>query len=466
MKTMQPYRWEAVKTMARTGLHYLVRLQDYILKDNSGCGEASIFSFSYLKVPEDRKRPVVFAYNGGPGAASSWLHMGLLGPKILRFPGYPNVKRPAEYRLEDNPAFLLEVCDLVLIDPVGAAYARLLKPESASKYFSTGGDAKAFAAFLCAWLEENGRTAAPVYLLGESYGTIRNVALADVLPPEVNLKGIINIGTSLNVGAKSVLLVEPTVRRLGANAAACWYHHHKEEGPQEEFVQRAMEFAYQDYAAALLLGNRLPQDAFEKVLDKLHYFCGLNREFLRKNRLRFGEIDFLLGLCPNEVVSMYDSRLTCKLGAGESYAGNAMDCADIVEPDTEQDAFMSSVDSAFSQALFSYFHEELQIPEREYLSDMLAIGRQWDYRSYDKDTLELPVELMKKNQALRMMFVNGCYDLSSTFDFMIYYLSQYDLPADRVERLVLPAGHASYVGEGMAEKLGRHIQTFILRGKD
>lgn len=456
-----PFEWTGHKVMPGSGLKYRVELKDYLLTGEDGEPEASMFGFSYI-AGSGAARPVAFAYNGGPGAASGWVHMGLLGPEIIKFPGYPNVESPARWKLEPNTGSLLDFCDVVVIDAVGTGWARLLKEEAAGKYYSTGGDARAFARFIEDWLAEHGRTGTPVYLIGESYGTIRNVAVADVLREDIDLRGIVHIGTSLNVGAKGSVYVEPNVRRLGANASACWYHYHRDEGSREDFVRRAMDFAWSDYARALLLGSRLPAAEREAVLAKLSDYSGLDRTFLREKGMRFEELDFLLHLCPGQVLSVYDSRLTYRLASGEGYAANEMDCADIMEPDEEKDAFSSLIGPAFDEALERYITTELCAPEgRAYARDMLAISSRWDYRGYEKDTLALPVELMYRRPQLRMLFVNGCYDLSSTFDFVDWYLSRYDLPAERTDRLVLPAGHASYVGEGMAEVLNAKIRDFI-----
>lgn len=349
----------------------------------------------------------------------------------------------------------------MLIDPVGTGWARLLDESTAKRHYSTAGDARDFSDFICAWLAENGRQHAPVYLLGESYGTIRNVALADVLPETVDLRGIIHVGTSLNVGARTTLLVEPNVRRLGANAAVCWYHHHQDECSREDFVAQAMDFAYGDYARALLLGNRLNEAERESVLDRLSRFTGMDHDFLDKHDLRFGEVDFLLGCCPGAVVSTYDARLLYRPRQNERYSENSMESAGIIEPDMAQDAFMASVGPVYDRALAMYAADELCPPQREAAEDMLSIARRWDYRGYEKDTLTLPVELMQRRPALRMMFVNGYYDLQSTFDFVTYYLSRFDLPSDRIRQTVLPSGHASYVGVGMVEALTKEIRQFI-----
>lgn len=207
-----------------------------------------------------------------------------------------------------------------MIDAVGTGWARLLKEEAAGEYYSTGGDARAFARFIRDWLTGTRPQRRAGVPHRREYGTIRNVALADVLDEDIDLHGIVHIGTSLNVGAKGAVYVEPNVRRLGANASACWYHYHRGECSREEFVRRAMDFAWSDYTRALLLGNRLPADERETVLEKLSYYSGIDREFLREKGLRFEELDFLLRLKHGEVLSVYDSRLTYRLASGEGYA--------------------------------------------------------------------------------------------------------------------------------------------------
>lgn len=458
MRDFTPFHWEQEKCTS-AGETYLTRLADFVLASDSGEAEAVMFSYSYIGLPEKKEKPVVFAYNGGPGSASEWLHMGLLGPKIMEIPGYPKVDRPAKYVFAENKDFLLDCCDLVLIDPVGTGYAQLLKDEAAGKYYETQGDAVSFAEFIVHWLSENGREDAPVYLLGESYGTIRNVVLADELPEGVNLRGIISVGTSLNVGAKGTLLVEPNVRRLGVNAAVCRYHNHPELD-EADFIREAMEFAYGDYAHALLMGSRLSAEKRAEVLDKLAYYCGLDRELLDQQNLRFSEQDFMTKLCPGEFVSMYDARMTLPLARKDALTN--LENADIVEVDFNQEPFISCIGSSIGDCIKTYYDEELARPEgRTYQDDTMSIAMNWNYRGYEKDTLKLPVGLMKDHEDLRILFVNGRYDLSSTFDFMTYYLSQYDLPEDRVEVKVLESGHASYIGDGNAAALSQAIRNFI-----
>ena len=250
MYDFKPFQWECEKTISASNLRYRIRLEDHVLTDASGSPEATMFTF-FISAKEGRAEPTgTLCLQRRPGSRQ---RMGTHGTAWTEAGGSTRLSRAAAtqaWTLRENSGFLLDACDLVLIDPAGTGWTTLLTESAAEKYYSVSGDAKAFSDLICSWLRTNGRTASPVYLLGESYGTIRNLAVADALPDWVSLQGIIHIGVSFNVGAHSQTYVEPNVRRLGANAAACWYHYHRNDGTtQEKFIRDAMDFAYTDYAA-------------------------------------------------------------------------------------------------------------------------------------------------------------------------------------------------------------------------
>ena len=453
--------WSGRKHHSLSDTDYTVTIGDFILEAADGTREAGIFYYSYAKFPEDSNRPVIFAYNGGPGASSEWLHLGLLGPKIFDFGEYPDVEDSSGFALKENPWFLIDVCDIVLLDPPGTSYTVDTNSASEKKYYSTKGDAEAFKKFITNWIEENGRKKSPIYLLGESYGTIRNVVLADLLEKEIEISGIISIGTSINVGAKSPMYVEPNVRRIGANAAACWYHKHRDECSLNDFVHRAMSFGYGEYAKALLLGSRYPNDEYAEVQKKLSYYTGVPEEFLGNNDLRFSEDDFKKMLCPGSIVSTSDSRLVANLDRPIVYASvKAPGNVDI--PDDSLERFQTLVGNVFSSGIVDYVDGELDHPGGwKYKDNVFDISMKWNFDGYEKDTMTLPQELMKRDSDIRFMFINGFFDLSSTFDFVTYYLSRYKLPEDRVIVKVYNSGHASYIGKNCAEEMSRDISAFI-----
>ena len=455
MNTFKPFRFEKESTHMLSGIPFKTVIEDYLFFDESGEVEATIYSYSYISVPESRDKPVMFCYNGGPGAGSSWVHMGLLGPKQVTFPNHPN-SGDNTIVYGENSNFLLDCCDLVLINPPGTDYT-FIREDAKEKYLNTKGDAQAIGTFIKDWLKAHDRESAPVYLLGESYGTIRSLAVADVLLDKVTLAGIVSIGTSFNVGSPTTMLVEPNIRRLGANAACCWYHLHRDEKSQRQFVKEAIDFAYGEYAHALLLGSRLPTEEFEQTLKKLHYYTGLDKDLLRASGLRFDEMTYLTKMIPGQLVSAYDSRMTRPL-TGE-LTEEEWTKAFATEP------FFAFADKAIGAAMDRYTREDIAEPsQNRYTSDMLEIATNWGYDTLEKDTLTLPVELMARNEKLRFFFVAGYYDLQSTFDFVTYYLGRYDLPKDRVTLTVYDTGHAAYVGGDAASRVCEDIRSFVCAG--
>ncbi len=456
MQTYQPFHFEKKSTHTLSGISFRTVIEDHLFYNDAGQPEASLYSYSYIAQPEAPDRPVMFCYNGGPGASSSWAHMGLLGPKQVIFPHHPG-KDGNTVQYGENQNFLLDCCDLVMINPPGTKYT-FVKKGAEAKYFNTAGDAAAVGQFIQAWLKKYGRERAPVYLLGESYGTIRSLAVADALTDLVELEGIVSIGTAFNVGSPTTMLVEPNVRRLGGNAACCWYHRHRKEMPQRQFVKEAMDFAYGEYAHALLMGSRLPEAEFRQTLEKLHYYTGLDKDLLRRGGLRFDEMTYLTKMMPGRLVSAYDSRMTRPLA--EEMTEEEWNQAIFSEP------FIAFADTAISDAIVRYTKEDIAEPEgRGEIDNMLQIAMNWDYDTLKKDTLTMPAELMARNRKLRFFFVAGYYDLQSTFDFVPYFLGRYALPMDRVTFRVYDTGHAAYVGGDAASQVCGDIREFIASAK-
>ncbi|HIU44027.1 MAG TPA: hypothetical protein IAB67_06995 [Candidatus Ventrousia excrementavium] len=429
---------------------YVATIEEFPLRTSSGEIEATMVTYSYIRQPEESDRPIIFAYNGGPGSDSAWLHFGLLGPRRIE------VGEPEEglvdfpYELQDNEEFLIDICDIVLIDPVGTGFTQVLTEEAKHKYYGVQGDAESFARLIENWIAQHSRWDASVYLLGESYGTIRNVALADVLPKAIHLAGIISVGTSFNVGL-SELHVEPCVRRMEAYAAAAWYHHRENKPPLAEHLQQAHQFAYTDYAKALLWGSQLPLAEYEQTLKQLQYFTAMPESHLRRNHLRFSERDFVQMVCPGEEVSVYDARIKAPTGPDRKAAGDMND-----EPQT------AAVGPAFAAAVFKYLYNNLKfMPDRQYRQKSLEIAVGWDYQSGGINTMDLLERLMRRKPDLRVFFVNGLFDLQSTADFVTYYLAQYEIPGERTLVRAYESGHMTYFGKPFYT-LTRDLRRFII----
>jgi carboxypeptidase C (cathepsin A) len=273
-------------------ISYRATIADTILANDEGKAEAVIVTTSYVKLPADPARPVLFLYNGGPGAGSVWLQMGAFGPKRVALPSDARDDGAPPYPLLDNPDCLLDVADLVFIDPPGTGFSYLIEGTDPKKYYGLRQDARAVAQVIRRWLNDNGRWASPKYLGGESYGTSRTALVVDELEGstynDVGLNGLILISTILDFAGR-----EPTpgnelayVVTLPSMAAAAYYHGKVTAPSLEAIVAEARGFAIGPYAAALLKGEDLPQAERAAVRRELARLTGLPETYLEQANLR------------------------------------------------------------------------------------------------------------------------------------------------------------------------------------
>ena len=248
---------------------YTVEAGETFLRTDKGVPEASIFSFSYLKagVKDYSRRPVSFVFNGGPGSSSVWLHLGVFGPKRVVVPSEAEDDGAAPFQLIDNELSLLDVTDIVLVDPVGTGFSKALGEQEGKAFWGIKQDADSLARFVRQWLKEHKRWNSPKYLAGESYGTIRAAALTKALNPgfdDVALNGVMLISTILDTGGARPAPHNDMVpiTYLPTYAATAWYHGKVPDQPElEPFLQEARTFALTEYASALMLGkNRIPAE--------------------------------------------------------------------------------------------------------------------------------------------------------------------------------------------------------------
>ncbi|MGI6255040.1 MAG: S10 family serine carboxypeptidase-like protein [Acutalibacter sp.] len=446
--------------------------QDWILTDSAGNEEVSFFTYSYIRTDTaEKKRPVLFAFNGGPGASCSQLHLGILGPTRIDFPD-PREQRPGKFpELIPNDASPLDVCDIVMIDPPGTGYARLLDEEAAGKYLSVEGDAAAVALLIEAWLLRYDRFHSPVYIMGESYGGIRapevvgNLmggptygGLRDVAIP---VAGTITIGnTGWNVRSalyRDETLPEESVVGLPAYAAAHWYHHLSKDGTlNRDFVEEAYQFSAQEYLPALYMGQALSPEKRAHVAERLAYFTGMDPEELLKRNLRVTVKDFEKLCCAKEgkAVGIYDSRYTMPLSAD----------AGLLDP-VADDAAMGMYMPAFTALMNSEKREELGIPA----------GERYDQINFDvngrfkfdvtRTPLQCLVQAMRRDPNFRVFVGSGYYDLCTLFTDIRAIVNSGKLDAARVTVKNYESGHLIYMGRENALAFGQDLREFICAGK-
>ena len=311
------------------------------------------------------------------------------------------------------------------------------------------------------WMDAHNRWNTPVFILGESYGTLRNAVVADKFfynnsmgrcsCNTVHISGIIMLGTALDHGQKP-FPIDEAVQNLSAIAASNWYYHSEGKPSREEFMAEANEFAYSDYIQALALGDRLSDEKREHVLERLEYFTGLGREVLLKDKLRVKTVTYPLLALQKEgyLISRYDARF--KMPAFKDYSN--------------YDGFGDDVLSVqgmpiFTQCFSGIWRYRLNI-ETEALYDALSVSanNKWDFHT-KKPPVRCLESAMRRNPEMKVMFCNGCYDMTTTLGYTEYVVANHDLPRDRIRIESYESGHMPYMGEACAAKLGRDLHEFI-----
>lgn len=439
---------------------YLAVSENYPVRNVAGDIDASMFTFSYERTDVNTDgRPVLFAWNGGPGCGSLFVHMGLLSPKKVRLGEGPDLKPTAPFELIDNEAFLLDTCDVVAVDAIGTGYARLFNQDAKAAYCTTEKDAEVFIGCMRAWLTAHKRWNSPIYIMGESYGTIRNAVIAEAIfysgtgtssGGPIHLSGIIMLGSALDYGQEG-FPIPKAVLNLPSIAAANWYWHPEGKGGLRDFVEECDRFCYGEYVQALALGNRLPEQRRIEIAEKLSRYTGYDSEKLLKDKL---DVDiFQYPACgmakEGRSIGIYDARFA--LG-------------EFREP-AKYDYFSDDACNAISIPAFTVgfnglWRDTLGIDlDEEYTEIWNEAETVWNFKT-KKPPIQSLECAMHRNPGLRVMFGMGYYDMLTTLGWVRYLVSHYDLPEDRIRLCYYEAGHMPYLGDRQAFQLERDIKAF------
>ena len=442
---------------------YRATIADTILSGEDGKAEAVIVTTSYVKTPADPSRPVFFIYNGGPGSGSVWLQMGAFGPKRVAIPSDARDDGAPPYPLLDNPDSLLDVADLVFIDPPGTGFSYLTPGTDPKKYYGLRQDARAVAQVIRRWINDNGRWGSPKYLGGESYGTSRTAMVVDELEGstynDVGLNGLILISTILDFAGR-----EPTPGNEMAyvvtlpNMAAAAYYHGKVQAPSvEAIVEEARRFAIGPFASALLKGQDLPQAEREAVRKELSRLTGLSEEYLEQADLRVTDQRFYKELLRDRGLTI--GRLDAR------YTGKDFDNAGETPDD---DPSFYGIDAGYTAAINQWARETLgYTTDRQYQS-IGSVGGQWDWslgsgrgRQAYLNIAPLIGQAMRQNSGLRLFNAQGYYDFATPFFGAEYSLKRTGIPQDRITWKYYDAGHMMYVRDEDRAKLSADLREFI-----
>jgi carboxypeptidase C (cathepsin A) len=447
-------------------LHYTATAGRLPIKDGTDKTEALMFYVAYTLDDADiDQRPLAFAFNGGPGAASIWLHMGALGPRkvVLEKNGF---MPPAPYRLEDNQETLLDKTDIVLVDAIGTGFSRPATPAIGKKFWNVNGDIQSFGEFIRLYLTRNERWSSPLFLFGESYGTTRSAGVAGYLAGKgISFNGIVLLSTVLafqtlefeRTNDEPYPLILPSYTMIAA-------YHHKLAPELSQNLEKTRaeveQWASNEYTRALAKGDSLTQQERQSVVDTLARYTGLSKEIIEQYNLRVDVQGFTHYLLADQKlrVGRLDGRFT--------------------GPDPEGfvetrffDPTSSETLPPFSSVFNSYLRKELN-----YATDMpyytsahgeYGAAFKWDWGSAGQgfpDTASALRQAIVKNPYLKVRVLEGYYDLATPYFSVNYTMDHLDLATryrNNISFSTYSSGHMVYLDSDSLKKMKNDVAGFI-----
>jgi carboxypeptidase C (cathepsin A) len=434
-------------------INYTATAATYVIKADDGTPKATFFFVSYEKDDADSaKRPVSFVYNGGPGSASSYTHMGL-GPKriVLTDDGFG---MPAPYSVVENGDSFLDVTDLVFVDAISTGYSRPVPGENTAQFYGVEQDANFFADFIYQYLTRNQRWASPKFLIGESYGTTRSAQLSYTLQRrhQIYLNGIVLVSA---VGFGNWGADDRTIFFLPTLVVSAWYHRLLPPDLQKlsisELAQQARQFAHGEYAAALEKGDELPAAEYQKVVKNLARFTALSPKYIEQTNLRINPQRWFKELLreKRQTVGRIDSRF---LGMDADAAGERY----------EYDASLASYDGSYVAMFQDYVRRELKWNSESYYT-LSARVQPWD-QGQPGGPAEALRSAMTQQTYLKVLVLCGYYDVATPFNGIEHTVSHMNLePPIRknISFAYYEAGHMMYIEKKSREKTHRDVAAFI-----
>ncbi|MHB8541541.1 MAG: S10 family peptidase [Candidatus Acidiferrales bacterium] len=453
-------------------IQYTATAGTLILRNAQQEPVASIFYVAYWKtgVRNSDRRPITFAYNGGPGSSSVWLHMGGIGPRRVEVPSDAKSVSPPPYKLVDNPYSILDKSDVVFIDPVGTGFSHPLGKATDSQFWGVDEDVRSVGQFIHDYITKFHRWNSPKFLLGESYGTFRTAALINYVQDQgMQFNGVILLSSVLNFEASSFQPGNdlPYILFLPSYAAIAWYHHALSPQPPSlrPFLRQVEEFATHAYASALLAGDRLDPQKKEKLAAQLAQCTGLSAAYWQKANLRVNADEFeqeLLGargLATGRLDARYVNFNIDPLSSLRVYQ-----------------VMQSAIHGAFTAAINNYLGHDLHyVSRRPYVIGNGTAARHWDWKHQSPfrhfgarpgftDVVPDLRRAMIINPYLQLMVNEGYYDLGTPFFATEYSIAQLELPEAlraHVHIYHYFVGHMLYLNTPSLAEMHRNLDAFI-----
>lgn len=429
----------------------------------------ALFGFtSYTREGVFPKRPIVFAYNGGPGSSSFWLHMGVLGPKRIVV-NDPAFTPGAPYQIVNNDYSILDIADLVMMDPIGTGLSVPIGDAKFENFWGVDQDIRSISLFITQYLIDNGRMNSPKYLLGESYGTFRNAGVMNnLLERGIAMNGVIMVSAVFDL---RTLLFPPNddlpyVVHFPTYAATAWYHNKISNKPAslEAFLATVRAFTQNEYTPALFKGDQLTSQERSSMAAKLASYSGVSADYWLKANLRVQGGEFYAELLRGEgnIVGRLDSRFK---GINQ----------DLLSQTADYDPQSAAISPAYITGFLNYFHNDLKVNRKltYTISAGTRDGFKWDWNHKGNmywgasAAINTGIDMasaLTKDPNMKVLILNGYYDIATVFYGVEHTIDHLDLPRNIKDNIIMKyyeAGHMMYTHQPSAEKFRKDVTEFI-----
>lgn len=442
-------------------VRYAAQVTEIVTPAADNQPSARFVTTAYVAQPQDTARPVVFFFNGGPIVASSYLHIGGFGPKRYDPPRDVNADVPEPYALVENADSLLDVADLVFIDPPETGFSRIVNEVDRLAAFSDRADSHMTAAFVEAWLATNGRQSSPVYLAGESYGTLRAAMTAGLLSQTRPLDGVILLGQALNMietSQRRANIVSYAVNLPALTAIAAFHQRIPGHDDIQARIEDAWTFGMTDYLAALQQGNALPEAERQAIARRLEALTGVSAAYYLEHRLLISKMDFCNELLRDEgrIIGIYDARYSGPAPTAGQRRTDPYDKVNALVPMLLARHMTNNLGVTLPMSDYRGYAPPPG-PGGWAYQPTSGAGGPFDDFDYDQGI----AQAMAANPRFRLMVGTGIFDTTTTLGAARYLVAQARYDRQRVVLKEYEGGHMTYSNPDARTAMARDLRAFV-----